>query len=286
MWAAYPPTHPPILSHLLKGYLIIMGMELELSPRKAGFATLQRTSAGWRLELMAGPPRTYSLAQLDNYARKPRNRLKHAPPWTFHVRARASSIDLPGTWGFGLWNDPFGLSLGFGGGKPPRLPTLPQTAWFIHASPPNWLSLRDDPERTPVNGFIAGTFRSPRIPPFLFVPGLLALPLCAIRPISRFLRRLASRIIQQDAARVDLDVTQWHEYSIQWLQEGCQFSVDGAMVLHTSCSPVAPLGMVLWIDNQFAAWTPEGRLRYGTLKNNDAWLEIEGLNGQEEYKLF
>ena len=257
-----------------------MGMEIELSPRQAGFATLHRTIAGWRLDLPAGPQRTYRLAQLDDYARTSRNRLKHAPPWTFQVRVRTSNVNLPGTWGFGLWNDPFGLSLGFRGGKPGRLPTLPQTAWFMHASPPNWLSLGDNPERIPANGLFAGTFRSPCIPSFLLVPGLLALPLCAIRPFSRFLRRLASRIIQQDAARVDLDETQWHEYSIQWLEEGCVFSVDGDVVLRTSCSPMPPLGMVLWIDNQFAAWTPEGRLRYGTLENNDAWMEIEKLTIQ------
>jgi hypothetical protein len=255
-------------------------MEFELSPRHAGSANLHRTMAGWRLDLPAGSHQTYRLAQLDDYARTPRNRLKHAPPWAFQVRARASSPDLPGTWGFGLWNDPFGFSLGLGGGKPGRLPTLPQTAWFMHASPPNWLSLGNDPKRIPANGFFAGTFRSPRIPSALLAPGLLALPLCAIRPISRLLRRLASRIIQQDAARIDLDVTQWHEYSIQWLQEGCIFSVDGNVILRTACSPHAPLGLVLWIDNQFAAWTTEGKLGYGTLENNDAWLEIEKLTIQ------
>jgi len=95
-----------------------------------------------------------SLAQLDDYARTPRSRLSHTPPWTLQVRARASSVDLPGTWGFGLWNDPFGLSLGFGGGKPLRLPTLPQTAWFMQASRPNWLSLRDDPERVSRQWFL------------------------------------------------------------------------------------------------------------------------------------
>jgi hypothetical protein len=255
-------------------------MEFELSPRQAGHATLHRTIAGWRLDLLAGPERIYRLAQLDDYARTPRNRLKHAPPWNFQVRARVSNVNLPGTWGFGLWNDPFGLSLGFGGGKPGRLPTLPQTAWFMHASPPNWLSLGNDPEKIPANGFFAGTFRSPLIPSSLLAPGLLALPLCAIRPISRLLRRLASRIIQQDAARVNLDVTQWHEYSIQWLQEGCIFSVDGNEILRTACFPHAPLGLVLWIDNQFAAWTPQGRLGYGTLENNDAWMEIEKLRIQ------
>ena len=250
-------------------------MKFELSPRQAGSATVQRTSAGWRLELQAGPPRNYRLAQLDDYARTPRSRLNHAPPWTFQVRARASSIDLPGTWGFGLWNDPFGLSIGFGGGKPLRLPTLPQTAWFMQASRPNWLSLRDDPEKVPANGFFAGTFHSPKLPSLLLASGLLALPLCALRPISRWLRRVAARIIQQDGSRVDTNVTEWHEYSIEWLKESCIFSVDGKRLLQTACSPVAPLGMVIWIDNQYAAWTPEGRLRYGTLENPSAWLEIE-----------
>lgn len=260
-------------------------MELELSPRQAGRATVRPTTGGWRLEMPAGQSRAYRLAQLDDYARTPRNRLKHTPPWTLSLRARLSSADLPGTWGFGLWNDPFGLSLGFGGGKPGRLPALPQTAWFMHASPPNWLSLRDDPtpgsdQAIPANGFLAGTFCSPRIPSFLFAPGLLALPLFAVRPFSRILRRLASRIIRQDAARVDLDVTQWHAYSIHWLSESCTFSVDGSEILHTPCSPRPPLGLVIWIDNQFAAWTPEGRLGYGTLENPAAWLEIEKLSIQ------
>jgi len=259
-----------------------MAMEFELSPRHAGLATINRSAAGWRLNLPAGPGHSYRLAQLDDYARTPRNRLKHKPPWIFHIRARVSGVDLPGTWGFGLWNDPFGFSLGFGGGKPGRLPTLPQTAWFMHASNPNWLSLRDDPERVPANGFFAGTFRSPHLPSFLFAPGLLALPLCAIRPISRLLRRVASRIIQQDGARIDLDVMQWHEYSIQWLPECCVFGIDGNVILRTACSPRAPLGLVLWIDNQFAAWTPEGRLGYGTLENKDVWMEIEKLSIQPE----
>jgi hypothetical protein len=250
-------------------------MEFKLSPRQAGSGIVQRTSAGWRLEIPAGPAREYRLAQLDNYARTPRKSLNHTPPWIFYLRARASKVDLPGTWGFGLWNDPFGLSLGFGGGKPVRLPTLPQTAWFMQASRPNWLSLRDDPERAPANGFFAGTFRSPKLSALLLAPGLLALPLCTIRPISRWLRRLAARIIQQDGIRVDLDVTEWHEYSIQWLKESCIFSVDGKKLLQTTCSPAAPLGIVIWIDNQYAAWTPEGRLGYGTLENPTAWLEIE-----------
>jgi hypothetical protein len=260
-------------------------MESEVAARQAGGATLARTTAGWRLGLPAGPAHAYRLAQLDDYARTARSRLKHGPPWTFTLQARVSKVDLPGTWGFGLWNDPFGLSLGFGGGKPGRLPTLPQTAWFMHASKPNWLSLRDEPspgsgQAIPANGFFAGTFRSPHLPSLLFAPGLLAIPFLGIKPISRLLRRLAGRIIHQDGASVDLDVTRWHAYSIQWLREGCTFCVDGDTVLHTSCAPRPPLGLVLWIDNQYAAWTPEGKLGYGTLENPAAWLEIENLSIQ------
>jgi len=257
-------------------------MEIKLSPQQAGLASVKRTDTGWRLEIPAGQRGSYRLAQIDDYARTTRNRLKYGPPWSMRVRARVSSADLPGTWGFGLWNDPFGLSLGLGGGKPGQLPSLPQTAWFMHASPPNWLSLRNDPEKIPANGFFAGTFRSERIQAFLLAPGLLALPLCVIRPISRWLRRLASRLIRQEGARIVLEVTKWHEYSIHWLKESCIFSVDGQALLSTSCSPRAPLGLVLWIDNQFAAWTPEGKLGYGTLENPAAWLEIEELDIKQE----
>jgi hypothetical protein len=256
-------------------------MEFRLSPRLAGGATINPTAEGWRLEIPAGLARTFRLAQLDDYALTPRSRLRHVPPWNFRLRARLSSVDLPGTWGFGLWNDPFGLSLGFGG-KPASLPALPQTAWFIHASQPNWLSLRDgsifgSDLAIPANGFLAGTFRSPRLPSILFLPGLLAFPLSVIRPISHLLRRLAGRIIRQDAVRLILDVTQWHEYSIHWLCECCTFLVDGNEIMTTSCSPHPPLGVVIWIDNQFAAWTPAGKLTYGTLDTPAAWLEIENL---------
>ena len=261
-------------------------MEFELSPRQAGSATVSRTADGWHLEMPAGLSRTYRLAQLDDYARTPRGRTKHSPPWNIQARMRVSDADLPGTWGFGLWNDPFGLSLGFGG-TPGRLPALPQTAWFMYASPPNWLSLQENALTgsdlaIPANGFFAGTFRSTRLPSFVFLPGVLAYPLLAVRPVSRFLRRLAGRIIQQDAASVTLDVTQWHAYSFHWLAEACTFSVDGVEILSTTCSPRPPLGLVIWIDNQFAAWTPQGQLSYGSLANPASWLEIEGLHIQQE----
>ncbi|MGB8213369.1 MAG: hypothetical protein WCE68_07400 [Anaerolineales bacterium] len=252
-------------------------MEIQLTPRQTTTSSVLKTAGGWRLEIPAGPPHTYRLAQVDDYTRIPRSRLRHTTPWCLSLRVRISSADLSGTWGFGLWNDPFGLSLGFGGGAG-RLPTLPQAVWFMYASPPNWLSLRDNPETIPANGFFAGTFRSAHIPSTLFTPCLLAIPLCAIHPLSRLLRRLSGQIIHQDAASIKVDVTQWHEYSFQWLPDSCLFRVDGNEILHTTCSPLSPLGLVLWIDNQFAAWNPNGQMGYGTLENPAAWMEIEKLN--------
>ena len=242
-------------------------MELELSPRQSNGGKVTRSSAGWRLEVPAGPAGAYRLAQIDDYGRLPRKAFHHFPPLTITLRARVSEPSLPGTWGFGLWNDPFGSSIGFGSNAA-RLPTLPQAAWFFHASAPNWLALR---EGVPGNGFFAGTFRS------------------GFKDAGRrkesaqersFLRRLANRLIQQDGVAIDVDVTKWHAYSIGWLRECCAFQVDGKEVLRTGFSPHPPLGLVIWIDNQFAAWTPEGKLGYGTLKNPAGWLEIESLANQ------
>jgi hypothetical protein len=89
------------------------------------------------------------------------------------------------------------------------------------------------------------------------------------------LRKLAGQTVRQDAAEISVDVTKWHEYSIRWLRESTEFKLDDETILQTSISPVPPLGLVLWIDNQFAAWTSEGRLGYGTLDNQAAWLELK-----------
>jgi len=253
-------------------------MEIVLKPRFTPGASVKRTENGWRLDIPAGAHGSYRLAQLDDYSALSRRYFHHAPPWTVSLRAKVSASNLPGTWGFGLWNDPFSFSLGFPvrtgdfvGGIAGRLPALPNAAWFFHASPPNWLSLRDG---IPAHGFFAGMIHSPRLPSLLFAPALLALPFLALRPISRFLRKMAGRTVRQDAAEISADVTKWHEYSIQWLREYSEFKMDGETILKTSISLAPPLGLVLWIDNQFAAWTSEGRLGYGTLDNPAAWLEI------------
>src|SRR5574342_1167824 len=88
----------------------------------------------------AGYSYAYRYAQIHDYFGLPRRKFPHHA-LTLRLSARTSSDAIPGTWGFGLWNDPFGLSLGFGG-NPFRLPALPNAVWFFGASKENYLSFR------------------------------------------------------------------------------------------------------------------------------------------------
>ncbi len=161
----------------------------------------------WRLELPTGPKGNYRLAQLDDYAALDRAEFEWLAPCSLSLEARAgSSAAIPGTWGFGIWNDPFSLSLGVGGGVR-RFPALPNAAWFFFASPPNYLSFRND---LPAQGNLAMTFRSPRWPAVILAAAVPLLPLAAIPAFARLTRRLARRIILQDSVQLSINPAEWN----------------------------------------------------------------------------
>lgn len=220
-------------------------------------------AGAWQLEIPPGPGGRYRLAQLDDYRPLARHQFKWQPPLRLELQTKASQQKLPGTWGFGFWNDPFNLSLGFGGGQR-RFPALPNAAWFFYASPQNYLSLRDD---LPASGLLAATFRSPAWPPALLGAGIPLLPLLTLKSTARWLRHWGRRLIQQDATQLPVDVTQWHRYALEWHSGGVSFEVDGTSIFETAIAPRSPLGFVLWIDNQYAAFPSDGKLAYGTLEN-------------------
>ena len=239
---------------------------MKLTPRHSPGANVTATSNGWRLDVPAGDASAFRLAQLDDYGGLPRRRFPARPPVTMSLRARASSGLIPGTWGFGLWNDPFGFSLGFGG-NPLALPALPNALWFFHASEENYLSFKDKPG----NGFIAQSFASPTFDLRLLLTALLF-------PFSRkAARRQLSRVIREDGVRVQADPAGWHLYRLEWSPKRVVCEVDNVRVLETSVSPRGPLGVVIWIDNQFAAFTPQGNITAGTLTGPAAWIEIADL---------
>src|SRR5258706_9678231 len=160
----------------------------QLNPRhtpNARVEEISRDSAHYRLSIPSGFSDSYRLAQLDDYAHLSRGRFPHRASTSLSLSARTSSDSIAGTWGFGLWNDPFGLSLGFGG-NPFRLPLLPNAIWFFSASKQNYLSFRED---KPAQGFLAQTFRSPKFHPWLILAGL-------VFPFSRkWARRLLGKVI-------------------------------------------------------------------------------------------
>ncbi len=252
-----------------------------MNERATQYAKFERIKDGWRLGIQKGDSLHYRDAQLDDYSGLPRHRFPHQT-LTLSLRARVSSSSIAGTWGFGLWNDPFGMSLGFGG-SPFRLPALPNAVWFFYGSEENYLSFKS-PSTTPpasrnggsaqgevANGFMAQTFRSPKFHPLLFLAGLTLLF------SRRITRKLLSKVIDEDGVALSVDVTQWHAYRLELRKKRVLFYVDDALVFESTVSPNPPLGVIIWIDNQYAAFTPEGKIAFGVLEGNEEWLEIEGL---------
>ena len=224
-----------------------------------------------KLRIDAGPAGLYRLAQMDDYSRLPRGKLLYRPPVSLTLEARVSDRSLPGTWGFGFWNDPFALGMGIRGSGV-RLPALPQAAWFFFGSLKNDLSFQST---TPANGLMASVFASRPVPPAVLTLGLPLLPLLLTRNTARQVRRAAARFIHDESAILNHDATQWHSYRLDWLTGYVIFSIDGQLIYTSKASPRSPLGLVIWVDNQFAAFSADGSVQFGTQENpTPAVLEI------------
>lgn len=230
-------------------------------------------SGGFSFHLPSGGPRPFRLAQIDDYTSHSRSDLRWKAPVSICLRARISASNYAGTWGFGLWNDPFDPSLGIQGTSR-HLPALPNAAWFFFASRPNHLSLRDD---RPGQGFMAATFASPAVPSLLLAPALFALPLLAWKRASRGLRARLAAIVRGDSQLLDIDPSGWVQYTLTWRRSSVTFYADDRIVFETGIAPQGPLGLVIWMDNQYAAWEPNGSLSFGTLAGESATMEIEDL---------
>jgi hypothetical protein len=247
----------------------VNGINTDLKSRQTPGASVNSIEGGYRLAIPQGDARSYRLAQLDDYAKFARKNFPQRPSLSLSLYARVSADSISGTWGFGLWNDPFGLSLGFGG-NPFRLPALPNALWFFHASEENYLSFSDKPG----NGFLAQVFRSPVFPLIRLARVGVTIPFSRVRA-----RELMGKIVKADGVRLNVDVTEWHAYRLEWSPRRSALWVDEALVLETSISPRPPLGLVLWIDNQYAAWHPDGKIGFGVLENTEpAWFEIKDLD--------
>lgn len=215
--------------------------------------------------------RRYTDAQIDDYQGLSRRRFRWRPPLTLTVRARFShdAGNLSGTAGFGFWNDPFMMT-----GR--RLPSLPRVLWFFYASPPSDMKLD---LRVAGHGWKAATMDAARLPFLLLAPfAPLAIPLMNIRALYHTLWPVAQRAIGVREAALDVPMTNWHTYVIEWSNHGVRFRVDGEPVLEAGSPPGAPLGFVMWLDNQYAVVKPWGRLGHGVLDApGRQWMEVDTL---------
>ena len=237
-----------------------------------------RVSGEEKLQLYLPPiAQGYADAQIDDHGMAlGRKAYRWRPGTSLSLRARFShgADELRGTAGFGFWNAPFG-------DPTVRTPALPQAAWFFFASRPSDLPFALE---GPGRGWFAATIDAGHR------GALTVMPLAPLFLLLNQSRQLRARLwphlrhrLRISFAPIDLPLTDWHHYELQWRPQGCTFAVDGKMILQTAYSPRGPLGFVCWVDNQYMVVTPWGRLRWGLLDIPDTqWMEVDELQIQRE----
>lgn len=252
----------------------VLELPFGLRPYLLGGGQLDGDREQLRLTLPPTPS-GYADAQLDDYQGLHREQFPWKPPLRLSLEARASSPRPAGTLGFGFWNDPFAASLGLGGASR-RLPAGPQAVWLFYGSPPNQLAFRP---RAVGHGWLAAVLDSPALSPMLLVPlAAGALVLSRLPPTRRLVIGAIQRVMTASEAELSAKLDEWHGYEIEWTTSEARFRVDGVQVLRVSDPPAGPLGFVAWIDNQFAAISPEHGIRFGVLPTEaEQWLELRRL---------
>jgi hypothetical protein len=240
-----------------------------------GNGALELTNSSLRFVNTDASSRRYTNAQIDDYQNLPRRRFLWHPPLRLTVRARFShsaqngSVGIRGTAGFGFWNDPF-LMTGA------RRPALPRAIWFFYASPPSNMKLD---LHVPGYGWKVATIDATRPKALLLAPlAPMAVLLMNLPPIYRAIWPGIQRAVNVKESLVNIQLNQWHTYSIDWERERSQFAVDGTTILKDAPSPQGPLGFVMWLDNQYMVVTPWGRFGWGRLDVPDRqWMEVDRL---------
>lgn len=239
-----------------------------------GAAAVEHDVSSVRFVVVGATQDIYADAQLDDYHGRSGTHLPWRPPLRLSVRARASHPvgELIGTAGFGFWNDPFTLS---GGVLRP-----PNAIWFFYASPPSNMALAPP---VPGWGWKAAALNSGTMPGLLMAPAAAVGTLLLRLPgISRWLQPLARAAIKAGECILDVDLTDWHTYTLEWRREGATFWVDEAVVLRVAQPPAGPLGFVAWLDNQYAVATLEGDFAFGLLSvSQRQWLELDFVKIEE-----
>jgi hypothetical protein len=247
-----------------------------------GGATLHISDSVLHMAFESAEQGQYTDTQIDDCTSRARSDFPWRPPLRMEVRARSSLAAatlnstnessgclaiLRGTAGFGLWNYPFSIR--------GDILMLPEAIWFFYASPPSNMALVPG---LPGWGWKAQVIHSMR-PGALAAVGPMALAGAwarltgETRSAGRWLQRLSGA----QEAMLQVDMTAWHTYVLEWKQSEARFWVDGRLVLNALQPPTRPLGFVAWLDNQYAVATPRGVLRFGTVASGPQWFELDSV---------
>ncbi|BCX04897.1 MAG: hypothetical protein KatS3mg053_2835 [Candidatus Roseilinea sp.] len=235
---------------------------------------MERAGDAFRLVIPPATREAYTDAQLDDYEHALPRRFANAPPQQLRLRARFSHPAgvLKGTAGFGFWNHPFTREGGVI--EPPR------NVWFFYSSPESDMQIVRD---APGHGFKAASLHTPLpstehrgvwagLTKAMLVAGNLALKLPGVSVLAM---AAARSIVQAREALLNLDMTQWHRYELDWLPDAAVFRVDGEAVLRAP-SPRGPLGFVAWVDNYRAVAARDGQYAFAYVDVPEAqWMEVE-----------
>ena len=206
---------------------------------------------GLKLTLKDAPADILSVAQIDDYLKRPRNDYQWLPPLIFRLKARVThpASTLIGTAGFGFWNNMAPL-------WSTRMEVKPNWIWYYYASPQSTISLTSGPangwKASVVYGGKGGERSMAAADSFMKIP-LLGRLLTGIR------------IPAKEVVLDSWDFTEWHEFEIHWLPESIHFRIDNQEVLAARVKVAVPLAFVAWIDNNYASVKPNGEFEVGNL---------------------
>ena len=206
-------------------------------------------------------------AEIDDHRTAPRWNLHWTPPLTLTVCARFShpAGELIGTAGFGFWNDPFDWS---GNVQAP-----PNALWFFYASSHSDMSfvrgLRG-------HGWRAGFLNGGKANPFTMAVGnaLFKLP-----GMDKLVFAAAEKMMgAQESLLDEIDMTQWHEYKIEWRADQAVFWVDGQEKFRAQNPPTVPLGFVAWVDNNATTMGPGKEFSFARVAvPMREWMEVSSI---------
>lgn len=240
---------------------------MAMSRLEIGGGKIEEHAAVTRFSIPPTSSRAYADSMWFNYHGLRRTDFPNKPTTRMTLRARFSheADQLGGTAGFGFWNDPFTLS---GGG----LLAAPNCVWFFAASPPNDQYLCEGVQGW---GWKAATLKTHWIIAPLAAVGIA---FAQIPFLGKPIMKIGRKMIAAREKLIEAKMTEWHEYSLVWEQNQATFAVDGVTVLISPAPPQCPLGFVLWIDNQYAIASEDGKFKFGMIEHEEErWMEVERL---------